>query len=78
MKPDTPATEKQTVIALWLADMPQKAIAPATNLGGRTVSRIIAEYKQIAATGTAEEILGNHELLHACNLAHYHLAKKHD
>jgi len=33
---------------------------------------------QIAATGTAEEILGNHELLHACNLAHYHLAKKHD
>ncbi len=33
---------------------------------------------QIAATGPAEEILGNHELLHACNLAHYHLAKKHD
>lgn len=33
---------------------------------------------QIAATGTPEEILGNHELLHACNLAHYHLAKKHD
>jgi cobalt/nickel transport system ATP-binding protein len=33
---------------------------------------------QIAATGTTEEILGNHELLHACNLAHYHLAKKHD
>lgn len=33
---------------------------------------------QIAATGTTEEILANHELLHACNLAHYHLAKKHD
>jgi len=33
---------------------------------------------QIAASGTIEEILGNHELLHACNLAHYHLAKKHD
>jgi len=33
---------------------------------------------RIAATGTAAEILGNHELLHMCNLAHYHLAKKHD
>jgi cobalt/nickel transport system ATP-binding protein len=33
---------------------------------------------QIAANGTAAEILGNHELLHACNLAHYHLAKRHD
>jgi cobalt/nickel transport system ATP-binding protein len=33
---------------------------------------------QIAASGTTEEILGNHEPLHACNLAHYHLAKKHD
>jgi cobalt/nickel transport system ATP-binding protein len=29
----------------------------------------------IAATGTAEEILGNHDLLHACNLAHHHLSR---
>ncbi|MFB3904569.1 MAG: energy-coupling factor ABC transporter ATP-binding protein [Acidobacteriota bacterium] len=33
---------------------------------------------QIVATGATEEILGNHELLHACDLAHYHLARKHD
>ena len=31
---------------------------------------------QIAANGTTEEISGNHELLHACNLAHYHRATK--
>lgn len=30
---------------------------------------------KIAATGTAEEILGNHDLMHACNLAHYHLSR---
>ena len=30
----------------------------------------------IAATGAPEEILGNHDLLHACNLVHYHLSAK--
>jgi cobalt/nickel transport system ATP-binding protein len=30
---------------------------------------------RIAASGTPDEILDNHELMHACNLAHYHMAK---
>jgi cobalt/nickel transport system ATP-binding protein len=30
---------------------------------------------RIAATGAPEMILDNHDLMHACNLAHYHMAK---
>jgi cobalt/nickel transport system ATP-binding protein len=28
---------------------------------------------KLAATGTPEEILSNHDLLHRCNLSHYHV-----
>ncbi len=34
---------------------------------------VFDENHHVVAGGTAEEILSNHDLLHACNLAHYHL-----
>ncbi len=37
---------------------------------------VFDEDHHIAASGTAEEILCDHDLLHRCNLAHYHLLEK--
>jgi len=34
---------------------------------------VFNEEHQIIASGTPEEILSDHDLLHRCNLAHYHL-----
>ncbi len=34
---------------------------------------VFDEDHHIVAEGTAEEILGDHDLLHRCNLAHYHI-----
>jgi cobalt/nickel transport system ATP-binding protein len=33
---------------------------------------VFSEDHRVEATGTPVEILGNHDLLHRCNLAHYH------
>jgi cobalt/nickel transport system ATP-binding protein len=35
---------------------------------------VFDEDHHIAAIGSPQEILGDHELLHRCNLVHYHLA----
>ena len=37
---------------------------------------VFSEEHQIIASGTAEEILSDHALLHQCNLGHYHLHAK--
>jgi cobalt/nickel transport system ATP-binding protein len=37
---------------------------------------VFDEEHHIAASGTAEEVLCDHDLLHRCNLAHYHLLEK--
>jgi cobalt/nickel transport system ATP-binding protein len=34
---------------------------------------VFSEEHRIVASGAPEEILNNHELLHRCNLAHYHM-----
>ncbi len=34
---------------------------------------VFSEEHRIVATGTPDEILGDHELLHHCNLEHYHV-----
>jgi cobalt/nickel transport system ATP-binding protein len=36
---------------------------------------VFDEDHRVVAAGTPQAILGNHDLLHACNLAHYHLLK---
>ena len=38
---------------------------------------VFDEDHRIAASGEPGEILGNHDLLHRCNLAHYHLHQSH-
>lgn len=38
-----------------------------------TMIYVFSEEHRIVASGTPEEILGDHDLLHRCNLAHYHL-----
>lgn len=37
---------------------------------------VFSEEHHIVASGTPEEILSDHELLHECNLAHYHAHEK--
>jgi cobalt/nickel transport system ATP-binding protein len=37
---------------------------------------VFDEEHHIAAQGTPTEILGNHELLHRCNLSHYHVEQQ--
>jgi cobalt/nickel transport system ATP-binding protein len=37
---------------------------------------VFSEDHQIAASGTQEEILSDHDLLHRCNLSHYHVPVK--
>jgi cobalt/nickel transport system ATP-binding protein len=37
---------------------------------------VFSEEHQIIASGTPEEILSDHDLLHRCNLAHYHAHSK--
>jgi cobalt/nickel transport system ATP-binding protein len=37
---------------------------------------VFSEDHQIVASGTPEEILSDHELLHRCNLEHYHVHSK--
>ena len=41
-----------------------------------TMIYVFSEEHKIVASGTPEEILGDHDLLHRCNLAHYHLHAK--
>lgn len=54
-----------------------KTVITAThdlNVAGEIASRIIVfdEDHHIAASGIPQEILGDHDLLHRCNLSHYH------
>jgi cobalt/nickel transport system ATP-binding protein len=56
-----------------------KTVITATHdleLAGQIASRIdvFDETHTIIASGVAGAILENHDLLHRCNLAHYHLA----
>ena len=37
---------------------------------------VFDENHHLAASGTPDEILANHELLHSCNLSHFHVAKE--
>jgi cobalt/nickel transport system ATP-binding protein len=41
-----------------------------------TQIHVFSEEHQIIESGTAEDILSDHDLLHRCNLAHYHLEAK--
>ena len=55
-----------------------KTVITAThdlNIAAQIASKIyvFSEEHQIIASGTADDILSNHDLLHRCNLAHYHL-----
>ena len=78
-----PRSQSWLINFIWEQNKAGKTLVTATH--DLSVAELIATRiyvfgtdHQIAASGTIEEILGNHELLHACNLAHYHLAKKHD
>jgi cobalt/nickel transport system ATP-binding protein len=55
-----------------------KTVITAThdlNIAAQIATKIyvFSEDHQIIASGTAEEILSDHDLLHRCNLGHYHL-----
>jgi cobalt/nickel transport system ATP-binding protein len=55
-----------------------KTVITAThdlNIAAQIATKIyvFSEEHQIIASGTAEEILSDHDLLHRCNLGHYHL-----
>ncbi len=39
---------------------------------------VFSEEHQIVASGTPEEILSDHDLLHQCNLVHYHVHSRED
>ena len=41
-----------------------------------TKIHVFSEEHQITASGTADDILSDHDLLHRCNLGHYHLEAK--
>ena len=78
-----PRSQSWLINFLWEQNKAGKTLVTATH--DLSVAELIATRiyvfgtdHQIATMGSAEEILGNHELLHACNLAHYHLAKRHD
>jgi cobalt/nickel transport system ATP-binding protein len=81
---DEPTTGLDPRSQAWLVDFIQqeqaagKTIITATHdleIAGRIASSIVVfdEDHHIAASGDPQEILANHELLHRCNLAHYHL-----
>ena len=39
---------------------------------------VFSEEHQIVASGTVDDILSNHDLLHRCNLAHFHVGDRTD
>jgi cobalt/nickel transport system ATP-binding protein len=41
-----------------------------------TMIYVFSEEHHIVASGTPDEILGDHDLLHRCNLSHYHAHAK--
>ncbi len=83
---DEPTTGLDPRSQSWLVDFIQEQLKAGKTLVTAThdlsIVELIAtrvyvfdEDHHIVAVGTAQEILSNHDLLHACNLAHYHLLK---
>ena len=81
---DEPTTGLDPRSQSWLVEFIQKlhaegrTVITATHdlaIAGQIASRICVfnEDHQIIASGTPDDILGNHDLLHRCNLSHYHL-----
>jgi cobalt/nickel transport system ATP-binding protein len=81
---DEPTTGLDPRSQAWLVDFIRqeqasgKTLVTATHdleIAAKIASTMVVfdEDHHIVATGTPEEILSNHELLHRCNLAHYHM-----
>ena len=84
---DEPTTGLDPRSQSWLVDFileqceQGKTIITATHdlsIAEEIASKIyvFSEDHQIVASGTPEEILADHDLLHRCNLAHYHAHSK--
>jgi cobalt/nickel transport system ATP-binding protein len=82
---DEPTTGLDPRSQAWLVDFilqeqnSGKTLVTATHdleIAGKIASSIVVfdEDHRIAAVGQPGDILRNHELLHRCNLAHYHLS----
>jgi len=83
---DEPTTGLDPRSQSWLIDFIRqqredgKTIVTATHdleIAGQIASKIVVfdEDHHIAAVGNPQDILENHDLLHHCNLSHYHVAQ---
>ncbi len=83
---DEPTTGLDPRSQSWLVDFildlhkQGKTVIAATHDLGiaqeiASILYVFSEEHQIVASGAPEDILTNHELLHRCNLSHYHLER---
>jgi cobalt/nickel transport system ATP-binding protein len=84
---DEPTTGLDPRSQSWLVEFileqrsARKTVLTAThdlNIAAQIATKIyvFSEEHQIIASGTADDILSDHDLLHRCNLGHYHLEAK--